>query len=58
MAVVVGMVAIICLVAATAIAWVAWQQSQMQATEMQRIREATDMNTARVLRLESREAKR
>lgn len=50
LAVVVGLVAIVCLVVAVAIAWVGWQQTLMAQQEIQRLREASDMHQALILR--------
>lgn len=50
LAVVVGLIAIVCLIAAVAIAWVGWQQTLMTQQEIQRLREASDMHQALILR--------
>lgn len=50
LAVGVGLVAIVCLVAALAIAWVGWQQTMMVQQDVQRLQEASDMHQALILR--------
>lgn len=50
-AVVVGMVAIVSLVVAVAIAWVGWQQTIMVQQEVQRLQESSDMHQAMIIRI-------
>lgn len=54
LAVVVGLVAIVCLIASAAIAWVGWQQTVMTQQQVQRLQEQSDMHQAQILRLNSK----
>lgn len=50
----VGLLAVVCLVVAVAVAWVGWQQTQLTQQQAQELRSRVEMLEARLVMAESR----
>lgn len=54
-AVIVGLVAVVCLIAASALAYVSWQQSQLTERQTAELRDRVEMAEAKMTLIESRQ---